>query len=134
MATTLQKTADPRLAYIQDKIKELKIRFPVAELTEKLGLSKASVSATLSGKRPVSDHFFETFCEVYKLDGNYNPFPADDPLNWERAKIIALERRLALALSKIYSLEGKIRSYEDCLDDIDNDTDMILADLRKGKP
>lgn len=129
----LQKTDDPRQSYIIDKIKELKIRFPVAELSERMAITKGKVSEALAGKRPISDLFFNKFCEAYELDGNFSPFRVDDPLNIERAKVVALERKLAMVMSWVYELQGKKRSYEECLEDIDNDTIVVLTDLRRAK-
>lgn len=129
----LQKTEDPRQAYIIDKIKELNLRFPVADIAEKTGISKSQVSKTLQGKIAVSDHFFETFNRVYGLGGDFSPFSADDPQNWERAKLIALQKKLALFMSMFYESQGRHRTYEDCLEDIDNDTTVILGDLRRKR-
>lgn len=133
MAKKYQKTEDPRQVYILDKIKELKIRFPIAELAKKMDVTTGNVSEVLNGKRAVSNSFFEKFCEVYGLDGNFSLYNPDDPENWERAKLIALERRLAQFMSMVYEIKGKPRTYEECLDDIDADTEMTLADLRRKK-
>lgn len=88
MATLLQKTEDPRQAYIVDKIKEMKIRFPVAELTEKKIGTKGNVSEVLSGKRAVSDAFFKRFCDAYELDGSYKPDKQE--LSAEKALLLAM--------------------------------------------
>lgn len=132
MATLFQKTEDPRHAYILGKIEEMQIRFPVAELSKKMGKTTSNVSETLNGKRAVSESFFRTFCEVYGLDGNTDGFKPDDPFNWERAKLIALERRLAKLMMKDYEAQGKKRTLDECLDEIDSDTEMILTDLRRS--
>jgi DNA-binding phage protein len=132
MATALQKTGDPRQAYIIDKVQEMNIRFPVADIEDKTGIGKSQISKTLAGKVPVSDYFFETFCKAYKLDGVIVPFLADDDLNWERAAIKALTHELAKAMSKIAELTGGKRDVKECLQDIEQSTTLILSDLRRS--
>lgn len=60
------------------------------------------------------------------------PYSADDPLNVERATIVALKKQLAWAISRISTLEGKNVSYEECLNEIERDTIEVLVDLRKS--
>jgi hypothetical protein len=60
------------------------------------------------------------------------PFDTDDPINPDRAVIAALKRRLALLTSMVYDLKGMPRSYEECLLDIEDDTTVILTDLRRS--
>jgi len=41
------------------------MRFPVAEISEKLNVDKGNVSAMLKGKKTISDNFFTTFCKAF---------------------------------------------------------------------
>ncbi|MFB6453753.1 helix-turn-helix domain-containing protein [Chitinophaga sp. Hz27] len=67
-----------------------------------------------------------------------NPFQQDDPLNWERAKIVALERKFAMFLAS-YEIDVKKAPgtlddvYERILDELKTDSIKILADLRHGR-
>lgn len=126
MATVLQKSGDARQAYIIDKIKELKIRFPVAELASKGIASKGNISEILKGKRGVSDEVFARFCEVYQLDGNYTPVPAESDEAYQLAAIKSISQSLAKVMAK---LSG--RPVNDCLEEIEQNTSLILNDLRK---
>ena len=49
-------------------IKDLDIRFPVAEIQRRTGIGKSQISATLSGKIPMSDSFYKKFKESFKKD------------------------------------------------------------------
>jgi len=60
------------------------------------------------------------------------PFNADDPVNMERAQIIALQKEVAMLKSMVYEIAGKTRSYEECFDDIENGTIVALDDLRRS--
>ena len=51
-----------------DEVKNLKIKFPVAEISKKTGYKSPIVSEYLSGKKDVSDKFLQKFCEVYNLN------------------------------------------------------------------
>lgn len=132
-----KKIDTPRSTYVfyederippEDVLRKLSKLYEVAveDLLEK-EMMPGDLLKTYRAKREVKKSKQET--EI----GEISPFDPDDPLNWERAKLIALQRKLALGLSMIYGLLGKPRGYEDCLDDIDDDTTMILADLRSGR-
>ena len=61
----LQKVDQDRLSKILDVIKQLKMRFPVAELTRELKMNKGNVSAYLKGLKPISENFYNTFMQKY---------------------------------------------------------------------
>ena len=53
-----------RLAWLSEKIKSLKLEFPIAEISKKTGYPDSSVSVYLSNKRNVPVNFLRKFCEV----------------------------------------------------------------------
>ena len=61
MATRLQKSQEERLKIIQDRINQYDMRFPVAEIHEKLSTDMGNISNMLKGKKPISDNFFTSF-------------------------------------------------------------------------
>jgi len=133
MATSLQKTGDARQAYIIDKIKELDIRFPVAELSKKGIATKGNISEILNGKRAVSDEVFKNFCKVYNLDGDYSPLNANVDDLFLYASTKALSFTVARLMSKVSELSGNHRDVEECLQEIQQNTSLILNDLRKSR-
>lgn len=62
-----------RLDYIKARIKELKIRFPNAELSEKLGENQGNVSSMLNGRRDISEKFWKRFIAEYGPPENQTP-------------------------------------------------------------
>lgn len=58
----------PSTNRLKSNIKKLGLRFPVAEISEKTGFNKGSVSSYISGKIPPSIPFIEKLAEVYNLN------------------------------------------------------------------
>lgn len=132
----LQKVEEKRQARFLKVVSDLKLRFPNKEITSKTKYNSGIVSEYLNSKKNVSESFLREFCKAFDLSYEdlfvETPFDADDPLNVERAKVAALERKLAMVMSMVYQLQGKTRSYKECLDEIDHDTTVILTDLRRS--
>lgn len=113
-----------------------------ATLAEELGLGSGNTLTEIRGGRQnISLKALQKFCDLYGKTHGYDfayfagetvGFDPDDPLNWERAKVIALERRLAQYMSMLSEVQGKKKTYQECLDDIDSDTEMILAEMRRA--
>jgi hypothetical protein len=61
----LQIQAKDRLDKVSSVLKKLKLRFPVAEISEKLGMDKGMTSAYLKGKKPMSANFYSSFMKEY---------------------------------------------------------------------
>ena len=61
----LQITAQDRLDKVSSVLKKLKLRFPVAEISDKLGIDKGMTSAYLGGKKPMSSNFYSSFMKEY---------------------------------------------------------------------
>jgi transcriptional regulator with XRE-family HTH domain len=57
-----------RQAWFLEEIKRLKLESPVAEIVEKTGYPKSSVSDFLNSKRNVTENFLRTFCKGYRID------------------------------------------------------------------
>lgn len=53
---------------LQDAVKSLHLRFPVAEIERATGFKKGAISGYLNNKVPVSDAFLQTFSEAFKID------------------------------------------------------------------
>lgn len=51
-------------------LKNLTFKFPVAEISEKTGFSKGSISEIIKGKRAPSDAFLKKFVEVFKIENS----------------------------------------------------------------
>lgn len=122
------------MSYLNEKIKEARKnkRLTQKEVADYLGVSDRMYQRYEKDVEPSIDTI-KKLNEFFGTDIlSSNPFPADDPQNWEIADHIAVKRRLALLMSKFYELAGESRSYEQCLTDINDDRDMILADLRRS--
>lgn len=65
MATRLQISQKERLNIIQQRIYQYDIRFPNAELSDKLDVDAGNISNMLNGKKPISDNFFTSFITAY---------------------------------------------------------------------
>lgn len=61
MATMLQNNREVRLAYIEERIKQHSLRFPVASIAEKTKYHKGHVSKILAGKSDITDDFLQQF-------------------------------------------------------------------------
>ena len=48
--------------------KKLGLRFPVADISKKVGYNKGDVSSFLNSKKPVSDEFLEKFAKAYDIN------------------------------------------------------------------
>ena len=53
---------------LQDAVKSLRLRFPVAEIERATGFKKGAISGYLNNKVRVSDAFLKTFSEAFKID------------------------------------------------------------------
>jgi transcriptional regulator with XRE-family HTH domain len=132
----LQKPEDARQERFLNEVKKLNLRFPNREIAEKTGYKSGIISEYLNSKKLASEKFLREFSEAFGI--NYDttftisPFSPDDDFNWERAAIKALTHQLAKAMSKIAELSGGKRPVEDCLQDIEQSTTLILNDLRRS--
>lgn len=61
MATMLQNNREERLAYIEERIKQYNVRFPVAAISEMTRYHKGHVSKILAGKSDITDDFLTKF-------------------------------------------------------------------------
>jgi len=61
---------DKNAIIFQKATKQLKLRFPIAEISKKTGYAKGGISDFLNGKKPVSDAFLEKFAEEFNVDLN----------------------------------------------------------------
>jgi transcriptional regulator with XRE-family HTH domain len=50
------------------EVESLGLRFPVAEISDRTGIGQPTVSVYLSGKRPVSQKFYKSFCEAFRTE------------------------------------------------------------------
>lgn len=78
----MSEQAKTKLEIVQDRINQYDIRFPVATLAKELKMNKGYVSGVLSGQKPVSDNFWETFNKKYpqKNTGNGAQMDTNTPL------------------------------------------------------
>lgn len=53
---------------LQDAVKSLRLRFPVAEIERATGFKKGAISGYLNNKVPVSDTFLKAFADAFKVD------------------------------------------------------------------
>lgn len=58
-------TQHPTWISFSENLKKLELRFPVAELSEKLGYTQSNVSIFIRGKKIPSGKFLEKFYETY---------------------------------------------------------------------
>jgi len=65
MATRLQISQKDRLKEIQHRISQYDMRFPVAEINEKMGTDMGNISNMLKGKKTISDNFFTSFNKAF---------------------------------------------------------------------
>lgn len=111
MATVLQKIDRDRLKLILDRIAQYDIRFPIAEISQKLKADKGNVSSMLKGKKPVSDNFFTSFTDAYP-DKNEKGFK----ITADRDKLIAdlqkevvkLEARVNVLMITLADIVSKV--------------------------
>lgn len=61
----LQKIDQDRLEAILRVIDECQIKFPVAEISKRTDYKKGTISLYLSGKKAISDNFFQTFMKEF---------------------------------------------------------------------
>lgn len=71
-STSNNNTDETRLKWLNERIEELGLRFPVAELSRELGFNKGNVSAMLNGSKPISENFFTSFIKHYNKPYNTN--------------------------------------------------------------
>ncbi len=63
----LQKADKDRLDKVLSIIEKAGIRFPVAELGDKMKVDKGMVSSYLAGKKPISDKFYSKFIQTFDI-------------------------------------------------------------------
>lgn len=70
------------------ELESLNLRFPVAELSRRLGYSKGTISKILQNKAEISNSFYEKFCETFfqktpllKVDNKKLTKMAEEPKN-----------------------------------------------------
>lgn len=84
----MSEQAKTKLEIVQDRINQYDVRFPVATLAKELNLNKGYVSGVLSGQKPISDNFWETFNKKYpqkdKFNGHTPDLPPDTKQLYER--------------------------------------------------
>ena len=85
----LQKVDKDRLDKVLSLVELNKIRFPVAELSKKLGKSKGEISDYLSGKKPMSNNFYNAFIELYNIE-QAKPLPATESFNQNEVSLHSL--------------------------------------------
>lgn len=78
MATRLQISQEERLKIVKDRINQYGIRFPIAELHEKLKIDMGNISNILKGKKPVSDNFYTKFIQAYPDKVSLKPKQKED--------------------------------------------------------
>lgn len=61
----LDKVAKVRLDKVLAIIEKVGMRFPVAQIEKEMKENKGNVSAYLSGKKPISENFYNTFLKKY---------------------------------------------------------------------
>ncbi|MVT11338.1 hypothetical protein [Chitinophaga tropicalis] len=132
-----------RFILIFNRLKNEKKLPSNSALAAKLGMGSGNTLTEIkSGRQNISIESIQKFCDLYgkangfsmedfigKIGDTFNP---DDEANWERAKIINLEQEVADLKSLVYKLLGRNRSYDECLDDIENGSKRILNDLRRS--
>lgn len=60
-----QITENPTWMQLSADIKKLNLRFPIAELSDNLGYTRANVSVFVNGKKMPSKKFLQKFYELY---------------------------------------------------------------------
>jgi transcriptional regulator with XRE-family HTH domain len=56
-----------RLEKFKRDLESLRLRFPIAELAERMKANKGNISAYLNGKKPVSEKFLQRFYDEFSL-------------------------------------------------------------------
>lgn len=56
-----------RLEKFKRDLESLRLRFPIAELAERMKADKGNISAYLNGKKPVSEKFLQRFYDAFSL-------------------------------------------------------------------
>jgi transcriptional regulator with XRE-family HTH domain len=59
---------DARQTWLFDKISEMKLESPLADLVRKTGYSKSVISMMLNNKAAISINFLKKFCEAFGFD------------------------------------------------------------------
>jgi transcriptional regulator with XRE-family HTH domain len=106
---------DNKIETIKSILKLKGVRFPVATIAKDLKVDAALVSNYLSGKKQISDKFFNKFLAVYGIEGDKD--------------IVAKDQDLGKTIGKIIEEIAKLRSEVNVL----NQTiDLILSDQTKS--
>lgn len=120
----MSRNGNNRLEIIQSRIDQYGIRFPIAELEERLGFDKGYISSLLKGKKPVSDNFWSKFNETYPEKIDTPPNGAQRPTDLLTGANVTLQdyiNELRNDKAVLYSLANSI------LDQIKLDTKTALA-------
>jgi len=99
----LQNVEKDRLDKVLAVIKKAKIRFPVAELGDRLKADKGMVSAYLNGKKPISGKFYSNFIQEFGEDTDL----IEDSTNSE--KIAAQEAAIRVIFLELVNLKHLVR-------------------------
>ncbi|MBS9774720.1 MAG: hypothetical protein KGV59_06150 [Tenacibaculum sp.] len=59
---------DKNTIIFQKAVKELKLRFPVKEISERMNYDKGNISNFIKGKKTISDNFLDNFFIEFNLD------------------------------------------------------------------
>lgn len=83
-------------------VQSLGMKFPVKELSDKLGYGQPTVSEYLSSKKEVSVVFAKKFCAVYKLD--YEKMAKPDETGFEIDAGLAKSDNFYKKIMRLFSL------------------------------
>lgn len=112
-------------------VQKLDLRFPVAEISKKLGYSRSAISNYINGVKPVSRKFMEALIKGYGLDKKILYNVDDDTLNkvllnrLEKLRaqrdILVMDYRYSTEIEiSVKLLESILREYEDRLSKTEN--------------
>ena len=99
---------------LQDAVKSLRLRFPVAEIERATGFKKGAISGYLNDKVPVSDAFLKAFAEAFKID--LREFGYTNGLERAETKNPQQNNDESLKDKMIEILEHQLRRAENALD------------------
>lgn len=71
-----------RIKILRSDLARLRLRFPVAVLAKRLGVSRGTVSLYINGQLPVSDNFLNRFYKAFDIElRNAPPVEESESLN-----------------------------------------------------
>jgi hypothetical protein len=119
---------------IKESAKAKGIKLKNEDMARKMGYNPNYFSTLTGGSGVVNKSHLEELKLHFSQDLSEikSPFTPEDPLNFERATLLAHEKEIAMLKSMLYEVLGRERSYEECLDDIAKSRIKILADLRRS--